>query len=99
MDRPNSIIFKPDADERQAYSQNARFWAPTYWSPRGWLAVGIDDADTDWQELAELIDTSYRLVALKRHLKVLDAESGLSLVKETFGQVVRTGVAPSSPLI
>lgn len=80
MDRPYSIIFKPDAEERLAYIQDDRFWVPPYWGPSGWLAIGLDDPGTDWQEFAELIDTSYRLVALKRHLTVLDSEGGIPLV-------------------
>ena len=80
MDRPHSIVFKPDAEERLAYIQDDRFWVPPYWGPSGWLAIGLDDPGTDWQELAELIDTSYRLVALKRHLTVLDSEGGIPLV-------------------
>ena len=80
MDRPHSIIFKPDAEERLAYVQDDRFWIPPYWGPSGWLAIGLDDPSTDWQEVAELIDTSYRQVALKRHLKVLDSGGGIPLV-------------------
>ncbi len=80
MDRPRSIVFKPDAEERRAYLQDERFWVPPYWGPSGWLAIGLDAESTDWREIAELIDTSYRLLALKRHLKVLDAEGGLPLV-------------------
>lgn len=80
MDRPNSIVFKPDAEERRAYVQDDRFWVPPYWGPYGWLAIGIDGPALDWQEIAELIDTSYRLVAQKRHLKALDAHDGLPLV-------------------
>ena len=80
MDRPHSIVFKPDAEERPAFLQDDRFWVPPYWGTSGWLAISLDDQRTQWQEIAELIDTSYRLLALKRHLKVLDAEGGLPLV-------------------
>ena len=80
MDRPHSIIFKPDAEERRAYLEDDRFWVPPYWGPAGWLAIRLEDPDANWQEVAELIDTSYRLLAQKRHLKVLDANDGLPLV-------------------
>ncbi|MEO6944557.1 MAG: MmcQ/YjbR family DNA-binding protein [Lacisediminihabitans sp.] len=79
MDRPHSIVFKPDAEERPAYLQDTRFWAPPYWGPSGWLAIGLDNPDTDWRQIAEFIDTSYRLMALKRHVRVLDARGGLPL--------------------
>src|SRR5690606_14886906 len=72
MDRPYTIVFKPDAEERLALIQDPRFYSPPYWGPGGWLATGIDGPDTDWVELGELIDTSYRQVALKRQIKLLD---------------------------
>lgn len=80
MDRPHSIVFRPDAEERRAYLEDDRFWVPPYWGPSGWLAIDIDGEATDWQQIAELIDTSYRMLALKRHLRVLDASGGLPLV-------------------
>ena len=80
MERPYSIVFRPDAEERNAYLQDDRFFIPPYWGPSGWLAIDVDKPDTDWTELAELIDTSYRQVALARQLKVLDAEGPLPLV-------------------
>lgn len=72
MERPLSIIFKPDPLDEPALRQDDRFWIPPYWGPFGWLAIDIDRPDTDWQELAELVDASYRLVALKRQVKALD---------------------------
>jgi len=75
MDRPFSIVFKPGADEREAYLQDARFFSPPYWGPGGWLATDLDRATTDWTELAEIIDTSYRGVALVRQIRALDIGS------------------------
>ncbi len=73
MDRPYSIVFKPDAGERHAHLQDPRFFSPPYWGPAGWLGIDIDPPQTDWTELGELIDTSYRQVALQRQLRVLDS--------------------------
>ena len=73
MDRPYSIVFKPDADERPALVQDARFFIPPYWGPSGWLGIDIDGPATDWTELSELIDTSFRQVALQRQLRALDS--------------------------
>ncbi|MCU1524028.1 MAG: hypothetical protein JWO18_922 [Microbacteriaceae bacterium] len=73
MDRPYSIVFKPDADERLAHLQDGRFFSPPYWGPGGWLGIDIDGPQTDWTELGELIDTSYRQVALQRQLRALDS--------------------------
>jgi hypothetical protein len=74
MDRPHSVAFKPDPEERRAYLQDERFFVPPYWGPFGWLAMDIeaDSADNDWAELAELLETSYRQLALKRQVKALD---------------------------
>jgi predicted DNA-binding protein (MmcQ/YjbR family) len=72
MDRANSLVFKPDPDESRALRQDPRVFIPPYWGPSGWLAIDLDSPATDWQEIAELIETSYRQVALKRQLAVLD---------------------------
>lgn len=73
MDRERTIVFKPDPDDRLAYVQDPRFFIPPYWGPGGWLGIDIDRPDTDWTEIAELIDASYRQVALVRQIKALDS--------------------------
>lgn len=76
MDRPHSIVFKPDPDDAPALRQDARIFDPPYWGGKnGWLGIDIDRPDTDWGEIAELIDASYRQVALVRQLKSLDART------------------------
>ncbi len=72
-DRPFGVIFKPAADEREALISDPRFYLPPYYGPGGWLALDFDAAQVDWTEVAELVETSYRQVALKRMLKALDA--------------------------
>jgi predicted DNA-binding protein (MmcQ/YjbR family) len=72
MDRPYSLVFKPDPEESRALREDSRFFVPPYWGPSGWLAIDFDAPDADWAELAELVETSYRQVALKRQLAVLD---------------------------
>lgn len=76
MDRPFTFVFKPGPDERLAYLDDGRFYAPPYWGPGGWLAAYLDDPRADWTEFAEIIDTSYRQVALVRQIKALDSRSG-----------------------
>ena len=66
------MIFKPDADERPALVGDARFYEPPYFGPGGWLALDFSAAPVDWAEVAELVETSYRQVALKRMVKALD---------------------------
>jgi predicted DNA-binding protein (MmcQ/YjbR family) len=73
-ERPYGLIFKPEPDERIALENDERFYSPPYFGPSGWLALDFESAPIDWQEVAELVESSYRQVALKRMLKVLDGD-------------------------
>jgi predicted DNA-binding protein (MmcQ/YjbR family) len=68
-----AVIFKPEDDDRPALVQDERFFAPRYWGPSGWLALDVTAAPVDWEEVGELVEGSYRQVALKRMLTALDA--------------------------
>lgn len=46
-------------------SQPSRYFVPPYVGHRGWVGVWLDDG-TDWEEIAELVDDSYRMTAPKR---------------------------------
>jgi predicted DNA-binding protein (MmcQ/YjbR family) len=72
-ERPLAVSFKPDPDERLAYSQDARFFVPPYWGTVGWLAIDLDSPTRDWTEISELIETSYREIAPARLVRMLDA--------------------------
>lgn len=69
-----SLIFKPEAGERDALLGDERFYSPPYFGPAGWLALDFTVDAPDWDEVAELVDGSYRQVALKRMLKALDGD-------------------------
>jgi predicted DNA-binding protein (MmcQ/YjbR family) len=71
-ERPYGLIFKPDGDERASLAEDPRFYSPPYFGPSGWLALDLDAAPVDWDEVRELADASYRQVALKRMLAALD---------------------------
>ena len=71
-DHPYAVIFKPDPEERKALVEDSRFYIPAYFGPGGWLALDFTVAPADWDEVSELMDTSYRQVAIKRMLKELD---------------------------
>ncbi len=71
---PYAVIFKPDPEERPALLEDRRFYSPPYFGPGGWLALDFTAAVVDWVEVAELVETSYRQVALKRMLKALDGQ-------------------------
>lgn len=71
-DDPYALLFIPDGDEREALLHDDRFYKPKYFGPGGWLGLHLEAAPVDWEEVAELMDMSYRNVALKRMLKALD---------------------------
>lgn len=77
MNRAHSVVFKPAPDEHPALIGLPGVFVPPYFGPAGWLAIDLDDGSdggaTDWAFIAELLDTSYRQVALKRQLAALDA--------------------------
>lgn len=68
-----AMIFKPDPAEATALADDERFFVPAYYGPGGWLGLDLARPDTDWTEVAELVDASYRQIAPKRAIKVLDA--------------------------
>lgn len=41
-----------------------RFFAPPYVGPKGWVGMRLD-RDPDWNEVAALVERSYRLIAPK----------------------------------
>jgi predicted DNA-binding protein (MmcQ/YjbR family) len=70
-EHPYAIVFKPEPEERPALLQDERFYSPAYYGPSGWLAISLTAKEPDWDEIAELVTTSYRQVALKRQLRAL----------------------------
>lgn len=48
------------------------FFAPPYVGPKGWVGVWLDGV-VDWEDVAEFVRDSYRLVAPKRLCAQLDA--------------------------
>jgi len=78
MDRPHTLVFKPDPEEHRALRELDVVFVPPYFGPSGWLALelALDRTTTDWTFVAELLDTSYRQVALKRQLRALDERPG-----------------------
>ncbi|MEO8619976.1 MAG: MmcQ/YjbR family DNA-binding protein [bacterium] len=51
-----------------------RFFVPPYVGPSGWVGVYLD-GDVDWGEVDELLRDSYRLIAPKKLVKQLDADT------------------------
>ena len=67
-----AVVFLPDPAERPALEAEPRFWVPAYLGPSGWLGLDLK-ADSDFVEVAELIEESYRATALKRLILELEA--------------------------
>ena len=63
---PHSVVVHVDDDERPARVQDPRFFVPAYLGGKGWLGIDVDDPGTDWAEVAELLDASWRRTAPAR---------------------------------
>lgn len=74
--RPFSVLVLPDDSEREALLQDDRCYLPSYLASAGWIGLDFEAAEVDWQEVAELLDTSYRRIASRSLLARLDAEGG-----------------------
>ena len=72
IEHPQSIMVQPDAGDRRALLEDDRVFVPAYLGPSGWIGIDLDAA-TDWSEIAELLDASYRLTAPARDVAALDA--------------------------
>jgi hypothetical protein len=70
---PSALIFTPDPSDLPAIDGDDRFFVPAYYGPYGGRAIDLADPGIDWQEVAELVDASYRLVAPKKLVAELDA--------------------------
>jgi hypothetical protein len=69
-----SLVVLLDPDERSVLLTEERCYSPAYLGPSGWLGVDLT-ADADWDEVAELLDASYRRTAGARRVAVLDARA------------------------
>jgi predicted DNA-binding protein (MmcQ/YjbR family) len=74
IEHPHSVIVLPEEGDRRALLEDARTFVPAYLGPSGWIGFDLDDR-TDWSEIAELLDASYRLTAPARDVAQLDARS------------------------
>lgn len=71
VQHPHSIVVQPDPADRLGLLDDPRVYVPAYLGPSGWIGVDLDD-DTDWTEVTELLDASYRLTAPKKLVAELD---------------------------
>ncbi len=69
-----SAVFLADEDERVALEQHDRVFVPAYWGPYGWLGYDLTGTP-DWDEVAELVEDSYRQIATKTLIKQLNEQT------------------------
>ena len=63
----------PGVQEELVRSEPERFYRPAYVGHRGWVGLRLD-IDPDWDEVADVLDAAYRLVAPKTLVRQLDGE-------------------------
>lgn len=68
----HSVLVLLEADEREALLEDVRCYLPAYLAAYGWIGLDVDDG-TDWDEVGELLDASYRHTAGPRRVAALDA--------------------------
>jgi predicted DNA-binding protein (MmcQ/YjbR family) len=74
LQHPQSIVVLAEDDERRALLEMEQVYPPAYMAPSGWIGFDLD-VSTDWTEVAELLDASYRITAPKRLVAELDQPS------------------------
>ena len=69
-----SVWFKapPGVQQLVVGTDERRFFVPPYVGSKGWIGAYLD-VEQDWDELAELIDESYRMTAPKKLVAQLNA--------------------------
>jgi phosphoribosylglycinamide formyltransferase-1 len=58
-------------NDRLVEAHPTRFYRPAYLASSGWVALRLDRGKVDWSEVAELVTTSFRLLAPKRLTRML----------------------------
>jgi phosphoribosylglycinamide formyltransferase-1 len=56
----------PGDNKALAEAQPHRFYLPAYLAARGWVALRLDTGKIDWDEVNDLLVSSYALIAPKR---------------------------------
>ena len=71
-----SVWFKAPAGAQEVLVDAApqRFFVPPYVGHKGWVGLWLDGRRVDWDELSDLIEDSYRLIAPKRLSRALAAD-------------------------
>lgn len=70
---PRAVLVLVPLDERAALREEECSFVPGYLGPSGWTGLDLDES-TDWDEVAELIETSYRETAGARLVRALETD-------------------------
>ncbi len=65
------VAAPPGVQHDMVEQEPDRFFVPPYVGTRGWLGVRLDRSP-DWDEVADIVEGAYRVVAIKRLLRLLD---------------------------
>ena len=63
----------PGVQQALVSGDSERFFVPRYVGHKGWVGTRLD-VEQDWDEMAELIEDSYRMTAPKRLAALLDQD-------------------------
>ena len=85
------IAFRTSMEEQKKLCRDERFFPAPYAATRGWVCL-CADGPMNWSEVRDILLVSYRLAALKRMLRLLDASGTTSSGRS------RPGLAKVIPL-
>lgn len=71
VQHPQSIVVQLEPDERAAVLEDPAAFVPAYLGPSGWIGIDLTP-ESDLEEVAELIESSYRATAPARLVRRLD---------------------------
>jgi hypothetical protein len=63
----------PPGRQEALVQEAQKFFRPPYVGHRGWIGVRLDDT-LDWDEIADLCEDAYRVVAPRRLVALLDSQ-------------------------
>jgi hypothetical protein len=63
---------EPGVQQMLVATDPVRFFIPPYVGPKGWIGARVDVDGADWDEIAELVEDSYRMSAPRRLAGALD---------------------------
>lgn len=75
VSHPHAIMVYGDLERQTAYRDRDDAWIPAYLGGYGWTGIDVGQ-HTDWVEIGDLIEDSYRLTAPGRLVAALDRGGG-----------------------